>query len=222
MVPSIDFQSRVNDVPRRVAHAVCTIYVHRISFELRAQGSVLYAKRIGRVVTLLVREQPFRHSTSLRRGRAVAEPWSEGNRLWLWWRSRMRRTEWTKLKKRKTIDPACRMLKEGTTAYKSTDIARLHHPSLSASFASLDGALPSTSYTNVARGPFPPGRLQSTYPLHRARPMPHAMNARGFANNSLFKPSSTASFQPRASPAQDARWRGKNSRIFVHSCGFRV
>lgn len=96
----IDFASRVNDVPRGAVHAACTIYVHRISSELRAQGSALYAIQTGPAMILLVKEQLFRQGTRLQRGEAGAEPWPGGNRLWLW----MKTKKWMRLKKRRTIE----------------------------------------------------------------------------------------------------------------------
>ena len=78
-------------------------YVHRTSFEPRAQRSVLFAKQTGRAMTSLVKEQLLRLGTRLRRGGAVAEPWPEENRLWPW---RLMR-KWMRTKKRKTID--CRL-----------------------------------------------------------------------------------------------------------------
>lgn len=104
VVSSIDFQPRVNDVRRRAVHAVCTIYVYRTFSELRAQRSALYAKQTGRVMTSLVRERLCRRSTSLRRGGAVAEPWPEGHRLWLWRRMR----KWMRPKNRKTTNSGLR------------------------------------------------------------------------------------------------------------------
>ena len=107
MVSSIDFQSRVSDVLRKAAHAVCTIYVYRTFFELRAQRSALYAEQTGRVMTSLVRKRLFRRSTSLRRGGAVAESWPEGHRLWLWRRMRT----WMRPETRKTTNSGLRNAK---------------------------------------------------------------------------------------------------------------
>lgn len=76
------------------------ISVHRISFELRAQRSALSAGQIGQAMISWVKEQLFRHGTSLRKGGAVAEPWPEENRLRLWKRTR----KWMSLKKRTRVD----------------------------------------------------------------------------------------------------------------------